>query len=49
MNISKEFFFKAKDKFLSFFTHHPWLKIISLILAIVIWFYIRYDISRFSW
>jgi hypothetical protein len=25
------------------FLHHPWLKIISLILAIISWLYIKYE------
>lgn len=25
----------------SFFTTHPWLKIISLILAVLVWFYVK--------
>jgi len=27
------------------FTNHPWLKVISLILAIAAWFYIRGEIK----
>jgi hypothetical protein len=30
------------------FTYHPWLKLISLILAVVVWFYVRDEISRFN-
>jgi len=26
---------------LHIFTYHPWLKLISLILAVIAWFYIR--------
>lgn len=25
------------------FSHHPWLKVISLTLAIIAWFYIKYE------
>jgi len=25
----------------SFFTIHPWLKIASLLLAIIVWFYVK--------
>jgi hypothetical protein len=28
------------------FTHHPWLKLIALGLAILLWFYIRGSIAR---
>ncbi len=28
---------------------HPWIKIISLALAIMIWFYARSEISRFNY
>jgi len=31
------------------FTSHPWLKIISLILAIMIWFYVQGEINRFNY
>lgn len=26
---------------------HPWLKLIALILAVIIWFYVRGEINRF--
>jgi hypothetical protein len=29
------------------FTYHPWLKIISLFLAIIVWFYVKGEITRF--
>ena len=31
-----------------FFIYHPWLKIIALVLAIVVWFYVRGEINRFN-
>jgi len=31
-----------------FFTYHPWLKIIALVLAIVVWFYVKEEINRFN-
>lgn len=30
-------------------TSHPWLKLIALILAVVVWFYVRGEISRFNY
>lgn len=30
------------------FTYHPWLKIIALVLAILTWFYVRDEINRFN-
>lgn len=30
------------------FTYHPWLKIISLILAVITWFYINGAIGMFK-
>lgn len=30
------------------FTHHPWLKSISLVLAILLWFYISGEINKFN-
>jgi hypothetical protein len=35
-------------RILHVFTYHPWLKLISLILAVVVWFYVRDEISRFN-
>ena len=29
-------------------TSHPWLKIISLILAVLVWFYVKGEINRFN-
>jgi hypothetical protein len=28
---------------------HPWLKLIALILAVMVWFYIRDEINRFNY
>jgi hypothetical protein len=30
------------------FTYHPWLKIIALILAVLAWFYVSQEISDFK-
>jgi len=30
------------------FTYHPWLKLISLVLAILLWFYVSGEMSRFN-
>ncbi|MEI6631639.1 MAG: hypothetical protein WCL25_03380 [bacterium] len=35
-------------RFMHLFTHHPWLKLISLILAVLVWFYVRGEINRFN-
>ena len=29
------------------FTYHPWLKIISLLLAIIVWLYVKGEMLRF--
>lgn len=45
----------AKNKFspvkriIVFLTHHPWLKIIALLLAIIIWFYVKDEIHKFDY
>ncbi|MBP7216450.1 MAG: hypothetical protein KBA46_04110 [Candidatus Omnitrophica bacterium] len=45
----------AKEKinilrsFLHFFTTHPWIKLISLGLAIVVWFYVAGEIHKFNY
>ncbi|MDP2940970.1 MAG: hypothetical protein Q8N85_01765 [Candidatus Omnitrophota bacterium] len=30
------------------FIYHPWLKIISLALAIIVWHYVKGEIARFN-
>jgi len=44
---------KEKDSFslqvLRWLTSHPWLKLISLIIAILAWFYVRGEINRFNY
>jgi hypothetical protein len=30
-------------------TSHPWLKVIALALAIMIWFYVNGEINRFNY
>jgi len=32
---------KKNSPFLTSFTRHPWLKLIALVLAILIWFYVQ--------
>lgn len=36
---------KNAQRFLSWFTTHPWLKLIALILAILLWLYIKEEIK----
>jgi len=36
-------------RIIAFFTYHPWLKIIALLLAIIIWFYVRDEIHKFDY
>ena len=31
------------------FTYHPWLKLIGLILAIMVWFYVQGEIKQFNY
>ncbi|OQB15027.1 MAG: hypothetical protein BWY16_00142 [Candidatus Omnitrophica bacterium ADurb.Bin205] len=31
------------DRVKHMFLHHPWLKLISLALAIILWMYIKYE------
>lgn len=35
-------------KFLHWFTHHPWLKLISFSLAVMLWHYVRSEINKFN-
>ncbi|MFA5363397.1 MAG: hypothetical protein WC335_09225 [Candidatus Omnitrophota bacterium] len=43
--MAKERFF---HKLIRWTRSHPWLKLIALILAIMVWFYIRDEINRFN-
>ncbi|MDD5245851.1 MAG: hypothetical protein PHS09_00510 [Candidatus Omnitrophica bacterium] len=44
---------KEKINFLGRIKHyvvyHPWLKVIALVLAVILWFYVKGEISRFSY
>ncbi len=31
------------------FIQHPWLKLIALILAVMVWFYVRGEIKQFNY
>ncbi|MDD4894633.1 MAG: hypothetical protein PHW54_04885 [Candidatus Omnitrophica bacterium] len=31
------------------FTYHPWLKLISLILAVLAWFYVKGEMKHFDY
>jgi len=44
--MSKE---KPKDRIIYLITSHPWLKLIALILAILVWFYVKGELSRFDY
>ncbi len=30
------------------FIHHPWLKLISLAMAILVWFYVQGELNNFQ-
>jgi len=32
-----------------FFTYHPWLKVIALVLAVIVWFYVKDEMARFNY
>jgi len=38
MNINKTSLIK---RIVHLFTYHPWLKLIALTLAVIVWFYVR--------
>ena len=38
-----------KNTITHWFTHHPWLKLFSLILAIVFWFYVAGELKQFNY
>jgi len=38
-----------KIKIINWITSHPWLKLIALVLAVMIWFYVRGEIGRFNY
>jgi len=33
----------------NWFTHHPWLKIIALLLAVIVWFYVRGEVIHLDY
>ena len=39
----------VKEKIIYWFTSHPWLKLISLVLAILVWFYVSGELMRFNY
>ena len=40
---------KIRSFISDFVSNHPWLKIIALILAIAIWFYVKGEIDKFKY
>lgn len=40
---------KIKIRIIRWVTSHPWLKLIALILAIMVWFYVKGEKNRFSY
>lgn len=38
-----------KYRILHAFTYHPWLKLIALILAVIVWFYAREEMNQFNY
>ena len=41
--------FNIRSKLYGWFTYHPWLKLFSLILAIVVWFYVAGELRQFNY
>ncbi len=39
---------KIIRRIIHLFISHPWLKLIALILAIMVWFYIKGELKRFN-
>lgn len=37
------------QRFRHWFTHHPWLKLIAFMLAVIVWFYVKGEINRFNY
>lgn len=40
---------KIKNRILGFFITHPWLKVISLVLAVLIWVFVKEEINKFNY
>jgi len=38
-----------KERLSGWFTNHPWLKLIALVLAIILWFYVQGEINKFNY
>jgi len=39
---------KLTYKVIHWFTYHPWIKLISLALAVMLWFYVSSEMNRFN-
>lgn len=40
--------FRIIHRMTHIFTYHPWLKVISLILAVILWLYIKEEMLLFQ-
>jgi hypothetical protein len=38
-----------RERIIHWFTYHPWLKLIALILAILVWFYVGGELEKFNY
>ncbi|MFA5116568.1 MAG: hypothetical protein WC486_04715 [Candidatus Omnitrophota bacterium] len=38
-----------KVRIFHWFTSHPWLKLIALVLAIMVWFYIGRELEQYNY
>jgi hypothetical protein len=36
-------------RFKHWFTYHPWLKLIALVLAVLVWLYVKDELMRFNY
>lgn len=39
---------RLSQRIILWITGHPWLKLIALVLAIMVWFYVKGELNRFN-
>lgn len=40
---------RLRDRLVSWLINHPWLKLITLILAILVWFYVSGEVKQIDY
>lgn len=38
-----------RQRVIHWFTYHPWLKLVALVLAVMVWFYVGGELQQFNY